>query len=178
MPRHARPAKLICLFLCLLFLLSLVSCQKEDFRAPTTAWLNSLQTLLTQCAAENPEAYSGAVDNLKQSSADAKAHILALETLDRYPNAKAFLLVVVQFADVFAQEPDRLLLDYPNYWIAAVWQADSILTAAADAETEEAYLSAIDAEARTWLDMFYRAENGAYRVTVPEEIPWDVQSGT
>ena len=178
MTRHARPAKLICLFLCLLFLLSLVSCQKEDFRAPTTAWLNSLQTLLTQCAAENPEAYSGAVDNLKQSSADAKAHILALETLDRYPNAKAFLLVVVQFADVFAQEPDRLLLDYPNYWIAAVWQADSILTAAADAETEEAYLSAIDAEARTWLDMFYRAENGAYRVTVPEEIPWDVQSGT
>ena len=33
MTRHARPAKLICLFLCLLFLLSLVSCQKEDFRA-------------------------------------------------------------------------------------------------------------------------------------------------
>ena len=175
MTRHARPAKLICLFLCLLFLFSLVGCQKEDFRAPTNAWLSSLQTLITQCAAENPEAYSGAVDNLKQSSADAKADILNLETLDRYPNAKAFLLIVVQFADVFSQEPDKLLLDYPNYWIAAVWQADSILTAAGDAETEEAYLSAIDAEARTWLDMFYRPQNGEYRVIVPEEIGWDAE---
>lgn len=175
MTRHARHTKLIFLFLCLLFLLSLVGCQKEDFRAPTNVWLNSLQTLITQCATENPEAYSGAVDNLKQSSADTKAHILALETLDRYHNAKAFLLIVVQFADVFAQEPDKLLLDYPNYWIAAVWQADSILTAAADAETEEAYLSAIDAEARTWLDMFYRPQNGEYRVIVPEEIVWDAE---
>lgn len=178
MNRHARFTRLICTVLCLLILLSFSGCQREEFCAPTNVWLHSLQTLLTQCAAENSEAYFGAVEGLKQASADAKADILNLETLDRYPNAKAFLLIVVQFADVFAQEPDKLLLDYPNYWIAAVWQADCILTAAADAETEEAYLSSIDTEAGTWLDMFYRAANGAYHVTVPEEISWDAEGST
>lgn len=173
MHRYLRFTRFVCVILCLLFLIPLSGCQKEEFRAPTNVWLNSLQTLLTQCAAENPQAYAGAVEDLKQASADAKVRILELETLDRYPNAKAFLLVSVQFADVFAQEPDKLLLDYPNHWVAAVWQADSILTAAASAETEEAYLSSIDAEARTWLDMFYRAENGSYRVTVPEEVFWE-----
>lgn len=173
MHRYLRFTRFVCVILCLLFLIPLSGCQKKEFRAPTNVWLNSLQTLLTQCAAENPQAYAGAVEDLKQASADAKVRILELETLDRYPNAKAFLLVSVQFADVFAQEPDKLLLDYPNYWVAAVWQADSILTAAASAETEKAYLSSIDAEARTWLDMFYRAENGSYRVTVPEEVFWE-----
>lgn len=165
----------LCVMLCLLLTLSLFGCGAEAFAAPTNTWRNTLQTLIVQCASENPEAYFGAVERLQQDSADAKANILALETLEHYPDAKAFLLVVMQFADVFAREPDKLLFDYPNYWISAVWQADSILTAAASAETEEAYLSAIDAKARTWLDMFYRAENRAYRVIVPDEIIWSAE---
>ena len=173
MCNRTRYKRLVCIVLCLLLCFSLSGCKSVQFTAPTNVWLNSLQTLLMQCAAENPQAYAGAVEDLKQASADAKVRILELETLDCYPSAKAFLLVSVQFADVFAQEPDKLLLDYPNYWVAAVWQADSILTAAASAETEDVYLSSIDAAARTWLDMFYRAENGSYRVTVPEEVFWE-----
>lgn len=163
----------ICILLCLLLLLSCSGCKKESFRPPTNTWLNSMYTLMTQCAAENPVAYSGAVESLMRESAYAKAEILELKTLDRYPNAKAFLLVAMQFADVFAQEPERLLLDYPNYWVIAVWSADSILSAVSHAESEEAYLSDIDRKARVWLEGFYRAANGEYRVIVPEEIPWN-----
>ena len=163
--------KLHCLLFCLVLLLSISGCKKEEaFSSPADLWRESFKNFLSKCD-DGRSLDIGAVENLQYYSAKMKEKVLAYEKIDQHPDAKAFFLVVAQLADALMAK-NTPLFDLPAKWIQGIWAATNSLSEAAHAKSAQEYYEIIDLHAWSWLDAFYGADD-VDRIVVPEEIAWD-----
>ncbi len=163
----------LCIILSLCFIFSLSACYPQtgnQLSAAAVQWSQALDYLVYNSDGIRNTTDVGALESLAESSRELKAQVVSHEKVDQYPNAKAFLLLIVQYAEVFSAQAETEFLSLSPSWIHSAWFANEIIAAAEYCDTADQFLSSIEDKAYNWLDRYYLGS--IEKLNFPESVHW------